>query len=588
MGKKRQKLRTRLVLYNLLIIVCVIAISVLFIAQYFFGILQQQITQDYSATLEKSALHVEYIQAEIQQMAKIIASDAQILSTIGKKSESAYEFYRRSEKLYSYLRQYKIMKNYILRIDLLTRDGEAYSSAKEGVDAEQEYPENPWFEEMQAREARSGFSQPHTMTVPPYSEREAITYFSTCSNYMTNEKDIALLMVHIDLSLFQDILQMSHQDYDWLAIASENGKTILWTGESEPTEALLPAAGSLNEPQILKKASQTIFVNSGLEDGWRLVLSISNDLIFGKITYLYQFFIIFTIVMILIGIVTIIPLTMSLTRPIEQLTAMARQVSGGNLKAKVSIEGNDELGVLSEVFNEMLISLQHQMAQIVEDQRINHELKIDLLMAQINPHFIYNTLNSVIYLSSMGRSQEVCEISRAFVRILQDNLKIGTEGVISSVREELRIVRDYAEIQCYRYPDRFQLKIEADKDSLSEPVPRILLQPLVENSLYHGILPIEEKGNIVIRIRKTALSLEIEVQDDGIGMSREKTESLLVGENLKNKAQMRSIGFFNIRERLQLLYQDRFSLAVDSAPGEGTKVCIVLPLFRTSSLMKAH
>jgi two-component system sensor histidine kinase YesM len=209
-------------------------------------------------------------------------------------------------------------------------------------------------------------------------------------------------------------------------------------------------------------------------------------------------------------------------------------------------------------------------------------MQIDLLMAQINPHFVYNTLNTVIYLCHANRSRQAADVAQALIAILQDAIRTGEGAVQAPLAEEKRIIDKYVLIQQTRYPGRFRLTWELDETLLEHPVPRMTLQPLVENAILHGIVPSDrDSGVIVVRAYCNRDQIFLEVEDNGKGMQLHAGETL-PSPKPTSPERTRGIGLSNIRERLMTDYGSDAGLEMISHPGQGTLVRIWLPL-RTAS-----
>jgi len=576
--KPRKKLRARLVTYNLSLIICVILVCVLFSVQYISITLRNQIVAGYSAVLELTTLQIRNMQSDIEQMSRIIVSDMQILSTLGSVELDTFDTVFKRMQTSSLLANYKVMRDYIIGIDLILEEGPVFSSMLNERGGIISNTDRAWYYDLRSRVNTSGFSDVHEAVL--WDRRiDVITYYTICNNLLTFEQNFAHLLLYIDVSLFEDVLYYALQDYEWIVLLSAGRQLISKSGEAVPEQAKLEfiLGNFQGGTPFLQYDSSTMFINRDLDDGWVLLLSVPDTLITSRVNVIYQFFLILTAVIVVVVVTTIIPLSFSFTKPLERLTDMAQAVSEGNLDVRLDTVSQDEFGILANVFNEMAASLQSHMRQVLIDQKEKESLRMDLLMAQINPHFIYNTLDSMIYLSHLGRNRDVCDVGRIFVQILHDNLKIGPENVIATIAEEIISVQNYTSIQSYRYPGRFTVNINVSEDISAEYVPRFLLQPLVENALFHGILPIEKTGNIFINIWMEATMLNITIRDDGIGMSQKKIKALFSKDFVGTASQMRSIGLYNIRERLKRIYKDRFVLEIASEPGEGTLISISLP-----------
>jgi two-component system sensor histidine kinase YesM len=197
------------------------------------------------------------------------------------------------------------------------------------------------------------------------------------------------------------------------------------------------------------------------------------------------------------------------------------------------------------------------------------------LQAQINPHFLYNTLDSIVWMAETNNS-EVVAMTEALARLFRITLSRGEDQI--TLEQELEHVRNYLIIQSIRYVNKFDYQIEADENLLQFKVLKLILQPLVENSIYHGIKNKRQKGHIGIIAHAIDGRLLIEVSDDGIGMSPEKAASLLSTMVNNGKDRLSGIGVRNVHERIQLYYGPEYGLQFESSPGLGTTVRIWLPL----------
>jgi two-component system sensor histidine kinase YesM len=321
------------------------------------------------------------------------------------------------------------------------------------------------------------------------------------------------------------------------------------------------------------------FVNRSLADDWMLIAVKSTRYVMDPINFVFYFFALTTFLSIGVILVTLTPIITNITRPISKLTHAMKQIAMGNMDASVSIKSGDEIELLGEGFNRMAQDIKAYIRQSVEDEKIKHKLQNDLLLSQINPHFIYNTLNTVIYLAKDNR--DIIAITEAFIRILQDGVKEGREDYYATVREEIDSVKHYMVIQNYRYPNRFSVNLEVDNDTLEGWIPRMILQPLVENSLFHGVIPKETPGTIAIRIGLRDNRLSIRIEDDGVGMDADTVEALTDGRMTHDSAsRIRPIGLANVRELIRNLYGPAAQFAIDSELHRGTSIRIQLPYRR--------
>lgn len=315
--------------------------------------------------------------------------------------------------------------------------------------------------------------------------------------------------------------------------------------------------------------------------GWKLIAKESKDSIINSNQPLIVVILGIITVFIMLFLATSFPAVNQFIKPLEALTFKMKEISRGNLKVKVKVTTNDEVGILGDTFNYMSKELEQYIRKLVQKEKDEQTMKYSLLVTQIDPHFIYNTMNTITYLASKGRSEDVVEVNKAMIEILRDRLRIEINDVFDNVEQEVNVVKKYIVIQSYRYERIFKTKWSIDENVLNEKIPKNIIQPLVENSLIHGIIQNKDEngehlgGLIEIGIKKLDNRIIIFVSDNGTGIDREK----LVEIEASKKPRGRNIGIRNIRERLSYIYQKDFSLEIYSELEMGTKITINLPLY---------
>ena len=270
-------------------------------------------------------------------------------------------------------------------------------------------------------------------------------------------------------------------------------------------------------------------------------------------------------------------------QPISQISAAMLDFSGGKRKI-LEIKTGDELEMLSCQFNEMAERIEEFIKRRIQDERINKKLKFDMLMSKIHPHFLYNTLNSVIYLARRDHNQDIEKMMQSLILILQDGMAAYSGKSCAMPKEELEVVSAYCVIQNYRYKDKVSVSIEVPDELTTAYVPKNILQPLVENSIYHGIAPMEENGSVEILAEQREDMLDLWVIDTGIGMDEEELKGL--EQNGKGHSGVHSIGIKSIRERLEYLYPEHYSFEIYSEKGKGTTILISVPYQKDLSLLR--
>lgn len=278
--------------------------------------------------------------------------------------------------------------------------------------------------------------------------------------------------------------------------------------------------------------------------------------------------------------VTLLALNKILTdiiNPLKRLQRHMARVSIENMNQQVKVESDDELGKLARNFNEMLERIENLKGQVLAEQEDKRKYELQALQAQINPHFLYNTLDSIIWMAETNDSN-IVPMTEALARLFRISLNKGNEEIL--LKKELEHVENYLIIQSMRYADKFTYEISTQPEVESCGIIKLILQPIVENCIYHGIKKKRGSGHISIEAFRQGEFLKILVKDDGCGMSREMCEKILSDEVQPENISGSGIGVRNVNERLRLRFGQEYGLKYSSKMGEGTTVEYTLPFIK--------
>ncbi len=266
---------------------------------------------------------------------------------------------------------------------------------------------------------------------------------------------------------------------------------------------------------------------------------------------------------------------LSITRPIRTLTGVTDQVAKGDLTVRADVQSGKDLKVLSESLNTMIDKINDLLEKEKSDQARLRKAEFELLQSQINPHFLYNTLDAIVWSAEAGNQKQVVKMVGSLSEFFRTSLNQGRD--IVTVREEIAHVRSYLEIQQIRYQDILKYEIDIEESIMNYMIPKITLQPLVENAIYHGIKNKRRQGRIVIGSEDNENDFRILIKDNGIGMKEDRLAQ--VTEGIKNKAPSESdiYGLYNVNERIKLNFGQDYGLSIESVYEEGTTVSILLP-----------
>lgn len=262
------------------------------------------------------------------------------------------------------------------------------------------------------------------------------------------------------------------------------------------------------------------------------------------------------------------------TRPLRKLSEQMEKVQHGELTASVDVTSEDEIGQLSESFNVMTSRIKSLVERIVIEQEEKRQYELNALRAQINPHFLYNTLDSIIWMAECDRNDEVIEMTSALSKMLRASISNQKSGVTLGL--ELQNALNYLKIQKLRYSNKLDYAVNVDQELYTKKAAHLVLQPLVENAIYHGVKEKQGVGSIVITAFEEGQEkreLIIKVADTGVGMSDDEIASVLSKEGKDPY----SIGIKNVNKRIALIYGEEYGLSIESEIGIGTTVTIRIP-----------
>ena len=265
----------------------------------------------------------------------------------------------------------------------------------------------------------------------------------------------------------------------------------------------------------------------------------------------------------------------SVTRPVHELSEATKKIAGGDFSTRVTVGSKDEIGTLADSVNEMTERLEDFVEKIKEDERKMRHTELRLLQEQINPHFLYNTLDTIVWLVEGNATDKAVNMVVSLSDFFRIVLSKGKE--IITLKEEEQHIRSYLEIQQVRYRDILEYDIQIPKELYQYKILKLTLQPLVENSLYHGIKTKRGKGTIYVTGRLENDKIYLDVKDTGVGMNEAELASLRSKILKPCKETDSGFGLANVNERIRMNFGPEYGMTIDSKQGEGTWVQIVIP-----------
>ncbi|MBO5610685.1 MAG: sensor histidine kinase [Eubacterium sp.] len=289
------------------------------------------------------------------------------------------------------------------------------------------------------------------------------------------------------------------------------------------------------------------------------------------------------IIFVLIAIIVVIfvlsrRLSRGITEPITELVSMTEKFAGGDFSVSYHPDRDDEMKTLAESFNSMVKEIETLVDDIHREQENAKDAELRLLQEQINPHFLYNTLDAIIWMTEAGENQKAIQIIQELSSFFRISLSKGESEI--TIRNEREHVKNYLEIQRFRYQDILDYEIDIDEELLDFHIQKLTLQPIVENAIYHGIKNKRGGGKITVsgHPHYNGKDIVFTVYDDGIGMNKEELDRLraLISSEVTSEDNS-GFGMANVEKRIEMLYGSGYGMSVESVSGEGTTITVTIP-----------
>lgn len=438
-----------------------------------------------------------------------------------------------------------------------------------------------WYQAAMNSDTGIAVSSSHVQNAIQSSYKWVITLSRVLVNNRTGEKE-GLFFVDLNYSAISNLCNNNNiGNKGYIFVLDEEGNVIyhpkqqlMYGGlRTEHIEEILACEGdSLTVREGTEKKLYTL--SRSEKTGWTVVgAAYTSELL--KNNKQAQILYILAAMMLILGVFLMSNmLSRVITRPLRQLRDSMSMVERGQFdRANVEITMANEIGSLSKAYNLMTERIHTLMEENVYEQKQKRKSELRALQAQINPHFLYNTLDSIIWMAEAGQDEEVVEMTSALAKLLRQCISNDSEQV--ELRQEMEYVHNYLTIQKMRYQDKLEYKIKVEPAVRHVMIVKLVLQPIVENAIYHGIKYKGTKGTLLIHARADGDDVCITIADDGIGMD-EAALAAIFDENVKESKQ-NGVGVPNVQRRLQLYYGEQYGITYESQPGVGTRATIRIP-----------
>ncbi len=432
-----------------------------------------------------------------------------------------------------------------------------------------------------------------------YKQPNVISIMAAVKQQVTHEV-IGFIVIDLDDSVVEQFIDNTAiGQTGFFSVMDEQGNPIFVPSQLNKQKQAIQLQPTELTNQLIHKRGSFVDTSQGKpkfivytkseETGWTIVGSAPLQEIVEEANEIRQVIIISVVLSILFTITLYFFMTRWLIRPVHLLKKQMRQAASGFLEAKVKTTGQDEIADLGKSFNTMLQQIKMLLEKGIHEQEQIKKAELRTLQAQINPHFLYNTLDSIVWMAEANKNTQVIQLVQALSRFFRISLSKGRDWI--SLKDELEHVQNYLIIQQMRYRDILDYEIDVHPSLLNTPILKMTLQPIVENALYHGIKNKRRKG--LIRISAQAERdgvFTLVVEDDGIGITSERMEQIQQRLNMASSQELTEdntiigFGLYNVHQRVRLYYGSNYGVTIESVELQGTHISIHIPIERRDHL----
>ena len=412
-------------------------------------------------------------------------------------------------------------------------------------------------------------------------EQDKSPYFITVARALRSsfKEPYGYLFISIPEAAISDVFKNygSNQEF---AVIDRHGTILSHSNRSMVGKAFPFQGLASSEEKLIQSGREELLVTTRelTFGGWNLVSLSNYTNIVGVIDRLYRNIHFIQVLIFFLFVTAIIWIIRKLTASIRRLSDVAAQVELGHLRIRSHIDGEDEIGRLGKSFDHMLDRIQDMIVQIRNEQEQKKKAELEMWLAQLNPHFLFNILNSISVRILMKGDAEHAELLNSLSSFLRMSINRNNEFI--SLAEELDTIKHYMKLVNFKNKDDISLAVDVPPELLTYQVPRFVLQPLVENAVVHGLQ--QQEGTIRVSARRDQDLLIIAVEDDGCGMTPERLQTvrawIAADPWREDGASTMGIGLRNVRNRMNILYGTDFSMELESEPGQGTRVRLKIPV----------
>ncbi len=567
----------------LILCICCILIPMVITAYLFYNKANSIITDEVSNYMLQTLNQVmENCEKSIKDAEKISMSpysNIQVLSVMERERdlENGIQLLNDRQIMTDFLSGVLNIKGDFSGVCIFTEKNENYSIAS--MNSNYDFKKQDWYKELSQEKREWVILGPHYPAERFLHGEQAISFIRAIRKFSGSNNVIGYFSIDINYNTIKKVLDKSvYGSNIQVYVLDENNDVVYSPDNSKTLEKLtnLNVESGTNNRVIKDSDGEEKLISSVKSSytKWQYICIVPTSKLTSNTSSIISYTIVVGLICVLLALAASILLSIAITKPLKELTSIMKSVENGDLDVKYSYRFKDEIGILSKGFNNMITNMNDLIKRVLEFRLKTKEAELEVLQSKINPHFLYNTLQSIQMKAVLDNNTDLADM----IELLGNYMRFSISSMkeIIPLSSELEYLNNYINLQKIRFGDKLNFTVQADKNSLKCKILKLILQPLIENAIYHGLEKKQGEWMLTVKCEVVNDKLHIGVFDNGIGLSEEGLNNLRECILTQGKKEG-SMGLKNVYERLAIVFEDAFEMKIDSIENIGTKIKIVMP-----------
>lgn len=580
----KNSIRFKLILITLFLVIIPITTVAIIYSQTVRNIIRKKYSQSAIQLVYETGKKFDYILNDIEEFSNVVMANKDFLDSLNHPK------YINDVEFESLLRNFLTAREDIDGINVMA-DNLYYSVGVTKVTERENFPIPKALAESQGELIWTKTQQEKIKILSGEFDKYYLSLSRKIIDYNTLE-ELGYLTIDIDESILEQYYKsLVTEDGGEVFICDGYGQIISHTNKSKiglgisnkyfMSDILLSESKYGSIPFKQKNVDKVAIYTTIDTNGWKIIKIIPSQYLYKELNQIQSYLFIAGIIYVVIIILFISVFSLKYTEPIIRMTKVIKKAEGGNLDVRTNVNTKDEIGQLGSSFNNMIQEMQVLMSQLVEEEKLKKTVELEALHSQINPHFMYNTLNTIKWMAKIQGAKTVSTALTALIKLLRISTNLGREMIL--FKEEIEYLKNYVLIQKLRFNESFDIQYHIAQDCENCNIPKLMLQPIVENAIIYGMKEDSlDTVHITIEAYKIEGKLRVEIHDDGPGIPPEQLKNIFKSPEDKDK--FSKVGLNNIHHRIKLYYGNEYGITIQTKVHEGTNVILEIPFVEEGPL----